>query len=38
MTGFYVDAPVSFPQGLATFADEIRPVQPTLFFPKRPIG
>ena len=32
MTSLYVNAPISFSEGLATFGDEIRSVQPTLFF------
>jgi long-chain acyl-CoA synthetase len=32
MTSLYVNAPVSFSEGLATFGDEIRSVQPTFFF------
>jgi long-chain acyl-CoA synthetase len=32
MTSLYANAPISFSEGLATFGDEIRSVQPTLFF------
>jgi long-chain acyl-CoA synthetase len=32
MTSLYANAPVSFSEGLATFGDEIRSVQPTFFF------
>ena len=32
MVGLYGNAPISFSEGLATFAEEIRSVQPTLFF------
>lgn len=32
MTSLYTNASVSFSEGLATFGDEIRSVQPTLFF------
>jgi long-chain acyl-CoA synthetase len=32
LTGLYANATISFSEGLATFADEIRSVQPTFFF------
>jgi long-chain acyl-CoA synthetase len=32
MTSLYANAPISFSEGLATFGDEIRSVQPTFFF------
>lgn len=32
MTSLYTNASISFSEGLATFGDEIRSVQPTLFF------
>ncbi len=32
MTSLYANASISFSEGLATFGDEIRSVQPTLFF------
>lgn len=32
MASLYANAPISFSEGLATFADEIRSVQPTFFF------
>ena len=32
MTSLYGNAPISFSEGLVTFADEIRSVQPTFFF------
>lgn len=32
MVGLYGNAPISFSEGLPTFAEEIRSVQPTLFF------
>jgi len=32
MAGIYSNSPISFSEGLTTFADEIRAVQPTFFF------
>ena len=32
LTSLYANAPISFSEGLATFGDEIRSVQPTFFF------
>ena len=32
LTSLYTNASISFSEGLATFADEIRSVQPTFFF------
>jgi long-chain acyl-CoA synthetase len=32
MTSLYANAPISFSEGLTTFGDEIRSVQPTFFF------
>jgi len=32
MAGIYSNTPISFSEGLATFADELRSVQPTFFF------
>lgn len=32
MTSLYANAPISFSEGLATFGDEMRSVQPTFFF------